>query len=133
MSQRRRKANDWHEAPMPREQLVLIPTALEELIPEDHPVRLVDEILNQLDWNQWEAAYKSTKGRPPIHPSVDHRKGPAIRHGSTRSQQSGYRIQTEALDRFHVADLRPHDRSHHAERIPAKVHRRAEGSLQANG
>jgi transposase len=33
-------------------------------------VRLVDEILNQLDWNQWEAAYKSTKGRPPIHPSI---------------------------------------------------------------
>jgi len=33
---------------MPREQLVLIPTALEQVIPADHPVRLVDEILDQL-------------------------------------------------------------------------------------
>ncbi len=41
MSQRPRKANYWQDAPMPREQLVLIPTALEELIPNDHPVRLI--------------------------------------------------------------------------------------------
>ena len=40
---------------MPREQIVLFPTALEDLIPEDHPVRLLDEILDQLDWTAWEA------------------------------------------------------------------------------
>ncbi|MEM6365204.1 MAG: transposase, partial [Planctomycetota bacterium] len=55
---------------MPREQLVLIPTALEELIPADHPVRLVDEILDQLDWTHWEATYHGSIGKPPIHPSV---------------------------------------------------------------
>lgn len=55
---------------MPRQQLVLIPTALEEVIPADHPVRLVDEILDQLDWKDWEAAYHGSFGRPPIHPSV---------------------------------------------------------------
>jgi len=27
---------------MPREQIVLFPTALEDLIPEAHPVRLLD-------------------------------------------------------------------------------------------
>jgi transposase len=70
LSQRQRKASYWQEAPTPREQLVLIPTALEELIPADHPVRLVDEILDQLDWEEWEAAYHGSVGQPPIHPSV---------------------------------------------------------------
>ena len=55
---------------MPRDQLVLIPTSLEGLIPEDHPVRLVDEILDQLDWTEWESAYHGGRGQPPIHPSV---------------------------------------------------------------
>lgn len=55
---------------MPRDQLVLIPTALQEIIPEDHPVRLVDEILDQLDWTTWEAQYHGSFGQPPIHPAV---------------------------------------------------------------
>ena len=70
MSRRQRKANYWQDAPVPRKQLVLIPTALEELIPADHPVRLVDEILDQLDWTKWEATYHGSKGQPPIHPSI---------------------------------------------------------------
>ncbi|MCM2375267.1 IS1182 family transposase [Aporhodopirellula aestuarii] len=70
MSQRSRKANYWQDAPMPREQLVLIPTALEEVIADDHPVRLVDEILDELDWTDWEATYHGSKGQPPIHPSI---------------------------------------------------------------
>lgn len=70
MSQRRRKTNYWQDAPMPREQLVLIPTALEAMIPDDHPVRLVDEILDRLDWSSWEATYHGSHGQPPIHPSV---------------------------------------------------------------
>ena len=49
---------------------MLIPTALEEIIPDDHPVRLVDEILNRLDWTAWEATYHGVFGQPPIHPSV---------------------------------------------------------------
>jgi transposase len=55
---------------MPRDQLVLIPTALEEIIGEDHPVRMVDEILDRLDWSEWEATYHGSCGQPPIHPSV---------------------------------------------------------------
>lgn len=55
---------------MPREQIVLFPTALEDAIAPDHPVRLVDEILDQLDWTAWEASYHGSKGQPPIHPSV---------------------------------------------------------------
>ncbi|QDV86420.1 Transposase DDE domain protein [Stieleria magnilauensis] len=70
VSQRQPKTSYWQEAPTPRGQLVLIPTALEELIPQDHPVRLVDEILDQMDWTDWEAAYNGGFGQPPIHPSV---------------------------------------------------------------
>lgn len=55
---------------MPREQIVLFPTALEEVIPADHPVRLIDEILDGLSWTKWEATYHGSHGQPPIHPSV---------------------------------------------------------------
>jgi transposase len=55
---------------MPREQLVLIPRALDEMIPADHPVRLIDEILDGLNWSKWEAAYHGSHGQPPIHPSI---------------------------------------------------------------
>lgn len=70
MSQRKGKTSYWQDAPMSREQLVLIPKSLEESIPADHPVRLVDEILSQLDWSAWEATYDGSRGQPPIHPSV---------------------------------------------------------------
>lgn len=70
MSKRTPKTCYWQEAPIPREQLVLFTTSLEERIPADHPVRLIDEILDQLDWTHWESAYHGSKGQPPIHPSV---------------------------------------------------------------
>lgn len=70
MSKRRPKVSYWREAPMPRDQLVLFATTLEDRIPDDHPVRLLDEILDRLDWNGWEAEYHGSFGQPPIHPSV---------------------------------------------------------------
>lgn len=70
VSRRTRKLNYWQDAPVPRGQLVLIPTALEEVIASEHPVRLVDEILERLNWTEWEAAYHGSHGQPPIHPSV---------------------------------------------------------------
>jgi len=55
---------------MPRNQLLLFASTLEERIPQDHPVRLLDEILDELDWTKWEAVYVGKKGQPPIHPSI---------------------------------------------------------------
>ncbi len=55
---------------MPRDQLVLFEESLESRIPEDHPVRVLDEILNRLDWSDWESEYHGAFGQPPIHPSV---------------------------------------------------------------
>ena len=63
-------AEGWAEAPLVREQMVLFPTSIDEVIPHDHEVRLLDEVLRTLDWADWEDAYPRRKGQPPIHPRV---------------------------------------------------------------
>ena len=60
----------WQEAPMNRGQLVLFADRLEDRIPPNHPVRLLDEILSGMDWSGWEAKYDGHRGQPPIHPSI---------------------------------------------------------------
>lgn len=64
------KFSYWQDAPLPREQLVLFQLTLEERIPENHPVRLLDEILDEMDWTEWESKYVGDFGKPPIHPSI---------------------------------------------------------------
>ncbi len=44
----------WQPPPWQRSQMVLFAPTLEERIPEDHPVRLLDEILAAYDWGEWE-------------------------------------------------------------------------------
>lgn len=70
MSRRQPKSSYWQDAPAPRDQLVLFAETLEQRIPDDHPVRLIDEVLDQLHWTSWEAKYHGRAGQPPIHPSV---------------------------------------------------------------
>lgn len=53
-----------------REQLVLIPTSLDAGIDADHQVRLIDSILQRLDWSPLEATYNGKVGQPPIHPKI---------------------------------------------------------------
>ena len=60
----------WAKAPAEREQLVLFATRLDDAIGEDHPVRLLDEILAALDWSEWERPYCGVAGQPAIHPRV---------------------------------------------------------------
>lgn len=61
----------YAEPPTPRGQINLIPTSLDDLIPEDHPIRLLDELLNRLDWSSFEEGFRFEKrGRPPIHPKI---------------------------------------------------------------
>lgn len=64
------KASYWQDAPLPRDQLALFTTSLEDRIPTDHPVRLLDEILDRLAWQAWEATYHGERGQPPIHPRI---------------------------------------------------------------
>lgn len=59
------------EAPIPRDQINLIPTCLGDLIPEGHPIRLLDELLGQLDWSTFNDQFRYEKrGRPPIAPRI---------------------------------------------------------------
>ena len=43
----------WQKAPVSRKQQVLIATMLDDRIPLDHPVRLLDEIIAGYDWTSW--------------------------------------------------------------------------------
>ncbi len=57
------------QPPQARDQLVLISTKIDDEIPQDDSVRLLDEILGQINWTSWEACYSNRSvGRPPIHP-----------------------------------------------------------------
>lgn len=60
----------WAEAPERREQLVLFAQRLDEALPPNHVVRLLDEILGRLKWSGWEAKYHLRLGQPAIHPRV---------------------------------------------------------------
>lgn len=45
--------------------------SLDERIGADHGIRLLDDLLEGLDWNEWECAYKDeASGRPPVHPRL---------------------------------------------------------------
>jgi len=63
-------AEHWAQAPIPREQMVLFSPTLEEAISEDHPVRLLDEILRGVEWSSWVTPCGDHRGRPPIHPRI---------------------------------------------------------------
>lgn len=56
--------------PLSRDQLVLFPERLDQIIAQDHCVRMVDDILVRLDWSKWEQLYDGRIGQPPIHPRV---------------------------------------------------------------
>jgi len=60
----------WAQAPCKREELVLFSRTLDEVVPPDDPVRVLDQCLELVDWTPWEARYASRVGQPPIHPRV---------------------------------------------------------------
>ena len=63
-------ARHWAEAPIERNQIMLFSPTLEDMISEDHPVRLLDEILRRQDWSDWVKPCGDHRGRPPIHPRI---------------------------------------------------------------
>jgi transposase len=60
----------WAKPLIVREQRAMFAPTLDDMIPDDHEVRLLDEVLRQLDWSEWEAHYSGWRGQPPIHPRV---------------------------------------------------------------
>ena len=60
----------WAEAREQRGQLVLFAERLDDALPAEHAVRLLDEVLQRIDWSAWEAKYHDRLGQPAIHPRV---------------------------------------------------------------
>ena len=60
----------WARTPQARGQQILFSTTLDDVIPPDHPVRLIGELLDGFDWTSWESQYHGFRGNPPIHPRV---------------------------------------------------------------
>ena len=58
----------WAKPPLPHNQVLTFHPKVEDLVAEDHPVRLYREILWELRWTGWEARYHGGRGQPPIHP-----------------------------------------------------------------
>lgn len=60
----------WDTPPMDRNQILLFSPTLDAMIADDHPVRVLDEILSTMDWREWEGRYNGRIGRPPIPPKA---------------------------------------------------------------
>ena len=60
----------WAKPGLDRQQAMLFYPTLDQSINDDHPVRLLDEILRALDWSAWEQEYNGRHGQPPIPPWV---------------------------------------------------------------
>jgi len=60
----------WANSPLARRQIVLFSPTLDSSIDDDHPVRILDEILAALDWSSWENNYFANTGQPAIHPKI---------------------------------------------------------------
>ncbi|MFO1066851.1 MAG: hypothetical protein U0892_23600 [Pirellulales bacterium] len=118
MSRRKPKAVYWQDAPMPREQMVLIPGRL-DAIPDDHPVRLLDELVDLLDWCEYESAYHGRCGQPPIHPSVLCK---VLLFAMIRRIRSSRRLNMNCDTRSTSCGFkRPRDRSHDSQRVSPQL------------
>ena len=59
----------WARPERGRHDSLLLAQSLDERIPDDCGVRLLDEMLGKVDWSDWEAKYEQDgRGRPPLHP-----------------------------------------------------------------
>jgi transposase len=56
--------------PQSRDQKELFPRTLDDAIPDDHPVRVLDELLDLCDFSQFEAQYHGSLGQPPYPPKT---------------------------------------------------------------
>jgi len=101
----------WNQAPLPRDQILLFPETLGDRVPQNHSVRLFAEILDGLDWSNWERHYILVAGQPPIHPKI---MAGAILYGLTHGLRSSRRLEwacANAVDFMWLAEGRTIDHS----------------------
>lgn len=58
------------KAPLARHQRTLFSPTLDSMIPDDHPARILDELIDKIDLSCFEAHYHGSRGQPPILPIV---------------------------------------------------------------
>ena len=60
----------WARPAENRDQLVLFSTKLDDIIDNEHTVRIIDALMVRLDWRPLEETYNGQVGQPPIHPRI---------------------------------------------------------------
>ena len=88
----------WAKSPMDRTQTRMFHPTLDDMIDENHPARLFDEILATCDWSRWEAHYRINLGQPAIRPRI---VAAALLYGMSHGIRSSRRLEwacANALD-----------------------------------
>jgi transposase len=80
----------WAKPGLDRRQTLLMYPTLDDCISAEHPVRMLDEILEACDWSAWEAEYHGGRGQPPIPPRV---MAGAILYGLMRRIRSSRQLE----------------------------------------
>lgn len=60
----------WATSPLDRNQVTLFAPTLDQSVADEHSVRFLGELLETLDFSDWESMYVRVVGQPPIHPRV---------------------------------------------------------------
>jgi transposase len=87
----------WATAPLDRHQAAFFAPTLDDHIAADHPVRLFDEVLRQIDFADWEASYVRVAGQPPIHPRV---MAAGILYGLSLGIRSSRKLEEASINRL---------------------------------
>lgn len=88
----------WAAPVVERHQGMLF-TSLDEMLAPDHVIRVVDAVLAQMDWSEWERPYLNDdrRGQPPIHPSL---VAGCILYGLTRKVRSSRELEDATRERL---------------------------------
>ena len=87
----------WADPFLDRTRTHVFSPTLDSMIDEDDPVRLVDEVLAEIDWSSWEAEYNGHRGQPPIHPRYI---AGAMLYGMYRGIRSSRKLEEACHYRF---------------------------------
>jgi len=82
---------------MDRLQVTLFAPTLDDSLVPDHPVRLFDEVVNRLDFSDWESMYVRVAGQPPIHPRL---LAKAILYGLSLGIRSSRKLEDACRNRL---------------------------------
>lgn len=87
----------WNQPVMARDQQWLF-FSLDDMVPPDHGVRIVNAVLDEVDWTEWEQSYIPTRrGQPPLHPSL---LAKALLYGLMRGLRSSRELEEATRERM---------------------------------